>query len=126
MSEPTVSSLPFPAPCPRDVLTGILQQKAGELLAQAVEAEADQWLIDHAQVVDDQGHRQVVRNGHLPPRRVLTGIGPVEVTQPRLRDKRPPEARVKFNSKILPPYLRKAQSIEEMICLLYTSPSPRD
>jgi putative transposase len=120
MSEPTVSSLPFPAPSPRDVLTGILQQKAGELLAQAVEAEADQWLADHAQVVDDQGHRQVVRNGHLPTRRVLTGIGPVEVTQPRLRDKRPASGgRVKFNSKILPPYLRKAQSIEEMIPWLY-------
>jgi putative transposase len=120
MSEPTVSSLSFPAPSPRDVLTEILQAKAGELLAQAVEAEADQWLADHAQVVDDQGHRQVVRNGHLPTRRVLTGIGPVEVTQPRLRDKRPVSGgRVKFNSKILPPYLRKAQSIEEMIPWLY-------
>ena len=119
MSEPTVSPLPFPSPAARDVLTQILHDKAGQLLAQAVEAEADQWLADHAAVVDEQGHRQVVRNGHLPTRRVLTGIGAVEVTQPRLRDKRAVALREKFTSKVLPPYLRKAQSIEELIPWLY-------
>ena len=81
MSEPTVSSLPFPSPTARDVLTQILHDKAGQLLAQAVEAEADQWLADHAAVVDEQGHRQVVRNGHLPTRRVLSRIASAALAQ---------------------------------------------
>jgi transposase-like protein len=120
MSEPTVSSLSFPSPPPRDVLTQILHEKAGQLLAQAVEAEADQYLVEHAAVVDEKGRRQVVRNGHLPTRAVLTGIGSVPVTQPRIRDKRPVgEGRVKFTSKILPPYLRKAKNIEDLIPWLY-------
>jgi putative transposase len=120
MSEPTVSSLSWPAVAPRDVLPQILHQKAGQLLAQAVEAEADQWLADRAAVVDARGHRQVVRHGHLPTRSVLTGLGPVEVTQPRIRDKRPAcGGREKFTSQILPPYLRKARSVEDLIPWLY-------
>ena len=119
MSEPTASALSFPSQSPRDVLTQILHEKAGQMLGQMIEAEADQWLADHAAVVDARGRQQVVRNGHLPSRSVLTGIGPIEVTQPRLRDKRPPELREKFTSKILPPYLRKAQSVEDLIPWLY-------
>lgn len=120
MREPTASTLSFPSPTPRDLLTQLLHDKAGQMLAQAIEAEADQWLADHAGVVDEQGHRQVVRNGRLPARSVLTGIGPVEVTQPRIRDKRPAsEGREKFTSKILPPYLRKAQSVSDLIPWLY-------
>ena len=113
MTEPTVSSLPFPSPAPHDVLTLILQEKAEALLAQAVEAEADAYLNQPAAVRDAQGHHQVVRNGHLPTRAVLTGIGAVPVTQPRVRDKRTPEqGREKFTPQILPPYLRKAKSVE--------------
>lgn len=120
MNEPIVSSLSFPSQPPRDVLTQILHEKAGQLLAQAVEAEADQYLTEHAAVVDEKGRRQVVRNGHLPTRAILTGIGSVPVTQPRIRDKRPVNGgRVKFTSKILPPYLRKARSVEDLIPWLY-------
>jgi putative transposase len=120
MNEPTVSSLSFPSQPPRDVLTQILHEKAGQLLAQAVEAEADEYLGEHAAVVDEKGRRQVVRNGHLPTRAVLTGIGPVPVTQPRIRDKRPVGGgRMKFTSKILPPYLRKARSVDDLIPWLY-------
>jgi putative transposase len=120
MSEPNVSPLSFPTQGPRDMLTQILHEKAGQLLAQAVEAEADDYLAQRAGVVDGQGRRRVVRNGYLPARSVLTGIGPVEVAQPRVRDKRPvAQGREKFTSKILPPYLRKAKSVEELIPWLY-------
>ena len=62
----------------------------------------------------------MVRNGHLPQRQVLTGIGPVPVQVPRIRDKRPAcGGREKFTSKILPPYLRKAKTVEELIPWLY-------
>jgi transposase-like protein len=88
-------------------------------LAQAIEAEVADWIDAHEQVSDAQGHRQVVRNGHLPRRTILTGVGAVEVEQPRVHDRRGPEAAEPFRSKILPPYLRKTKSLEELIPWLY-------
>lgn len=89
------------------------------MLAQAVEAEVDQWLAEHAHLTDEQGRRQVVRNGHANPRSVVTGIGPVEVAMPRVRDRRPQDEQEKFTSGILPPYLRKAKCVEACIPWLY-------
>jgi transposase-like protein len=100
-------------------LSGILREGAQRLLAQAVEAEVAHWIDSHAGIRDQAGHRQVVRNGHLPARTILTGVGPIEVEQPRVHDRRPKEEAEKFTSQILPPYLRKTKSIEELIPWLY-------
>ena len=90
------------------------------MLQAALESEVQDFLELHASRVDDQGRRHVVRNGHLPPREIVTGAGPLAVTQPRVRDKSPDAAsRVRFSSSILPPYLRKSKSIEELIPWLY-------
>ena len=53
------------------------------MLCQAIETEVAGWIESHRHIVDDQGHRQVVRNGHKPTRTIVTGVGPVEVTQSR-------------------------------------------
>ena len=122
MPQPTDSPLAFPSPAspaPDDPLTAILSQGAKTLLAQAVEAEVAAWIDAHAGATDDQGRRQVVRNGHLPTRSILTSVGPVAVTQPRVHDKRPADQREKFSSKILPPYLRKTKTISELVPWLY-------
>jgi putative transposase len=103
----------------RDVLTSILRDGAQRLLAQAVEAEVAEWIDVHSHVQDSHGYRQVVRNGHLPKRTLMTGVGPVEVEQPRVRDRRSTAEAEPFSSKILPPYLRKTKSIEELIPWLY-------
>jgi putative transposase len=108
-----------PLPPPPDALTEVLRAGAQQLLAQAVEAEVADWIDRHQGCRDDQGHRQVVRNGHLPARTITTGVGPVEVQQPRVQDRRPAAEREKFTSAILPPYLRKTKSIEELIPWLY-------
>jgi transposase-like protein len=89
------------------------------MLTQAVEAEVADWIDRHAHLRDEVGHRQVVRNGAMPARTITTGVGPVEVKQPRVHDRRPSEEREKFTSQILPPYLRKTKSIEELIPWLY-------
>ena len=60
------------------------------MLAQAIEAEVAAWIDAHAHLKDDSGRRQVVRNGHLPERTIQTGIGEIEVQQPRVQDRRPP------------------------------------
>jgi transposase-like protein len=100
-------------------MTEILRDGAQQMLTAAIEAEVADWIDRHAHVKDDQGRRQVVRNGHMPERAVTTGIGEVQVRQPRVRDRRSEGDRVKFTSKILPPYLRKTKSIEDLIPWLY-------
>jgi transposase-like protein len=119
MNDATTNATTLPlAPC-HDVLTDVLRAGAQRLLAQAVHAEVDAYLDAHIHLRDEAGRRQVVRNGSLPQRAILTGVGPVEVKQPRVQDRRPAGQREKFTSAILPPYLRKARSIEELIPWLY-------
>lgn len=108
-----------PLPNAQDVLTDVLRKGAQQLLAQAIDAEVADWIQRHQHCRDDHGHRQVVRNGHLPERTITTGLGSVAVKQPRVQDRRPPQEREKFTSAILPPYLRKTKSVEELLPWLY-------
>jgi putative transposase len=108
-----------PLPTGQDVLTEVLRDGARRMLAQAIEAEVAAWIDERSNLKDSAGRRQVVRNGYLPERTIQTGIGPVEVQQPRVRDRRPAEGREAFTSAILPPYLRKARSLEGLIPWLY-------
>jgi transposase-like protein len=120
--QATCEPFAFPSSQPagvEDPLTEVIRQGAKTLLAQAVEAEVAAWIDGHAHLTDQRGHRQVVRNGHADPRKVVTGVGLVEVARPRVHDRRPPDQREAFTSKILPPYLRKAKAIEELIPWLY-------
>jgi putative transposase len=72
----------------RSALDAMVQEGARRMLTAAIETEVDVFLEELAGVVDGRGRRQVVRNGHLPERVVLTGAGPLEVSQPRVRDRR--------------------------------------
>ena len=119
MNCSTIDVSVVPVPQTKDVLGEVLRQGAQQLLAQAIEAEVADWVDRHAHLRDATGHRQVVRNGSLPARTITTGVGPVEVQQPRVHDRRSPQEREKFTSAILPPYLRKTKSIEELIPWLY-------
>lgn len=119
MDQSTTLPIAGPTAPSDDPLTEILRRGARALLAQAVEAEVADYLQERSHLKDEAGRRQVVRNGYLPERTVLTGIGPVEVEQPRVRDRRPPDEREVFSSAILPPYLRKARSLEDLIPWLY-------
>lgn len=104
----------------RSPLDDLVLRGARQMLQAALESEVQMFLTEHAHKVDDQGRRLVVRNGALPARQILTGAGPLDVTQPRVRDKSPePSERVCFSSSILPVYLRKSKSIEELIPWLY-------
>jgi transposase-like protein len=102
-----------------DALNEVLRHGARQMLIQAVETEAAAWIDEHAHVTDERGRRQVVRNGHAAARTIVTGVGPMQVPMPRVHDRRPPGKKERFTSKILPPYLRKAKSINELIPWLY-------
>nr|WP_010581932.1 IS256 family transposase [Schlesneria paludicola] len=104
----------------RSPLDTLIREGARKMLQAALEKEVQEFLEQHSSRVDEQGHRQVVRNGYLPPREIVTGAGPLGVSQPRVRDKSVDVTeRVRFSSSILPPYLRKSKSIEERIPWLY-------
>jgi putative transposase len=118
MPEVTTTSVTFPSTS-RDALTEILRQGAQAMLTTAIEAEVAEWIGEHEHLRDERGHRQVVRNGYLPERSITTGIGPVKIRQPRVHDRRPQDEAEPFSSKILPPYLRKTRSIEELLPWLY-------
>jgi len=117
MSESKVIALKKPGETSEDPLTELLRTGARQLIAQAIEAELHEFLQQFAAFTDTRGRRQVVRNGYLPEREIQTGVGPVSVKVPKVRDKRGEGA--KFNSRLLPPYLRKTKSIEEMLPWLY-------
>lgn len=89
------------------------------MLTAAIESEVREWIDGHKHLQDERGHRQVVRNGYLPEREITTGLGAVKVRQPRVHDRRAGEERELFSSKILPPYLRKTRSVEELLPWLY-------
>ncbi len=103
-----------------DSLTEVLRNGARTLLAQAVETEVAGFLAEHAGKLTADGRQRVVRHGHLPERTIMTGIGPVAVRVPRVRDRLGDgEDRVRFASAILRPYARRSKSLEVLIPALY-------
>jgi putative transposase len=104
-----------------DPLTEVLRNGARALLAHAVEAEVAGFLGGHADKLTDDGRARLVRHGHLPEREIMTGIGPVAVRCPRVRDRAAAEGseRIRFSSAILPPYARRSKSLEVLIPILY-------
>lgn len=119
MTDTNVSKLVPPGTF-TDLLTEILRNGARALLAQAVEAEVADFLAEHAAKATDDGRQRVVRHGRLPERQIMTGIGPVAVRQPRVRDRAATEEdRIRFTPAILPPYARRSKSLEALLPILY-------
>ncbi len=121
MKEDTVVELRQPGSFSDDPLTAVLRSGARELLAQAIEAEVEAHIAAHADLTDAGGRRRIVRHGYLPERDIQTGIGAIRVKAPRVRDRDPqaPAGRIGFTSSILPPYLRRSKSVEELLPWLY-------
>ena len=100
----------------------IVREGARRMLAKALQAEVDAYIARFAGQRDENGRRLVVRNGYHQPREVVTSAGAVEVTVPRVNDKRADPAtgeRMRFSSAILPPWCRKTPKITEVLPLLY-------
>lgn len=105
----------------------IVREDARRMLAAALEAEVNQYIAELAAERDEVGRRMVVRNGHHRPRTVTTAAGPVEVTAPRVNDKRVDAAtggRMRLSSKILPPWCCKSPKVSEVLPLLYLHGPP--
>ena len=99
-----------------DVPNELLRNGAQKLIHNAVEAELREFISQHRGVTED-GKVSVIRNGYLPKREILTGIGPVIVRIPKVRSK-DGEA-LTFRSALVPPYVRKTRSLEAALPWLY-------
>jgi transposase-like protein len=122
MKEDTVVRLPRPgASVMDDPLLLVLRSGARQMLQQVIEAEVEAFIAMHAELEDAHGRRRVVRNGHAPEREIQTGIGPIEVRRPKVRDRGDGTdgERIRFTSKVLPPFLRRTKNVEELLPWLY-------
>ena len=121
MKKDTVISIDEPGTT-RDALTEVLREGAQKLIAEAVQAELEELLEQYEGQEDEQGRQRLVRNGYLPKREVQTGIGGIPVRIPRVRDRgsgQESEEIIRFRSSLVPPYLRRSKSVEELLPLLY-------
>jgi Transposase, Mutator family len=89
--QPSETVAPF-----SDVLSELVRQGARQIIAQAVEAELKEFLAQYQSLKDDQGRAAIVRNGYLPERTIMTGVGEVEIQVPKVRDRS--GSGIKFNS----------------------------
>lgn len=104
------------------LMDDIVREGARRMLAAALEAEVNQYIVELAGERDEAGRRLVVRNGHHRERTVTTAAGPIAVKAPRVNDKRvdgETGERKRFSSKILAPWCRKSPKISEVLPLLY-------
>ena len=119
MTEDSVVALHHPG-VTADPLTEVLRAGARELLAQAIEAEVAAVLAAHEHLKTEDGRRRLVRHGHGPERAILTGIGPVSVRRPKVRDRGSVGGeRIRFTSAILPRFARRTRSLDAVLPTLY-------
>jgi len=119
MKHDNVIQIEKPETITKDLLTEILQKGSQRLLAIAVEAEIEGCIDFYKDLKDDLGRQRIIRNGYNPEREIQTGIGQIKVKVPRSRDRQPDGEPIRFTSSILPPYLRRTRSMEELLPWLY-------
>ncbi|MCP5048760.1 MAG: hypothetical protein GY940_16435 [bacterium] len=97
-------------------LEEIVRTGVQHILKLALEAEINQFIGSHNNRVGEDGLKQIVRNGYHRVRSVRCGIGSIEVSVPRSRDRRKDaENNTLFQSRIIPRYLRRVDSLDDLI-----------
>lgn len=119
MREATIMALLDPNGFSADPLTDLIRSGARQLIERALDVELSALLAQFPNETTLDEHALLVWNEHLPEREVITGFGPVAMTASRVRDRRDQVEKVRFTSSILPPYLRKAKSVENFLPWLY-------
>jgi len=119
MEETTIPQLSDPSGFSADAFTAVVRDGGRRLIDQAIHAGLATVMAAFSEERLEDGRARLVRHGHLPEREVMTGIGPVAVKVPRVRDRKPGDDKISFTPSILPRYLRKAKSVEELLPWLY-------
>ena len=121
MSNYNVIDLEKPEQIIEDHLSELLRVKARKILSEALELEMEIFMKEYQSYRLSDGRQRVVRHGYHQDREIQTGIGSISVKVPRSKDRQSTssEERIRFSSKLIPPYLRKSKSIEALIPWLY-------
>ena len=120
MSKSIIETRMEATPETMGVLEALVREGARKMLQAALEAEIEEHLSRFKHLVDEEGKRLVVRNGVMPERTVLTGAGPIPITRPRVDDRAlSARGEQRFTSRILPPFMRRAPSIDTLVPVLY-------
>jgi putative transposase len=120
--EKTTTVVPFrQADSVDDPLTEIAREGARRMLAEALRAEVDAFVAGFSDETLPDGRQRVVRHGYAPSRSIQTGIGPIEVTRAKVRDRAevPSEEKIRFTSAILPRWARRSKSLDALLPILY-------
>lgn len=113
-----VNVVEFKKPVFIDAVTELLRNSARQIISEALEAELSTFLAEVSESLSS-GKRRVVRNGYLPEREILTGLGQVKVQVPRVRDRGETDSPIQFKSSLIPPYMRRTATLNEVLPLLY-------
>ena len=109
----------FKKPAFSDAVTELLRNSAKRLIAEAIEIELESFLLEVSEKLSD-GKERIVKNGYLPERAILTGIGEVDVKVPRTRDRgEKNQGKIDFKSSLIPRYMRRTASLNEVLPVLY-------
>jgi putative transposase len=121
VDKDTIFELGIPTTDAKDVLTEVLRQGAQRLLVEAVEAEVAEFVAIYQALRTETGRQRVVRNGRSAEREIQTGLGGIAVRIPRVRDRGDSGSseRIRFTSRILPPYLRRTKTLDALLPWLY-------
>jgi len=119
MKDNSVIELKNPDPQFKDYLTEILQAGCQKILSSALEAEITDFIEHYKELRDANSRQRIVRNGYLPEREIQTGVGQIKARVPRSRDRQVDGSSIRFSSTLLPPYLRRSRSIDELLPWLY-------
>ena len=103
------------------LLEQIAREGAKKMLQIALENEVKEYIEAHKDLKDKEKKKVVVKNGYHPQREIISGLGPIRIRQPRVDDRRIHEYldTERFSSKILPRYMRRTPSIDNLIPVLY-------
>jgi putative transposase len=101
----------------KDELSEFIRNSAQEMLKIAIETEVEEFMKDYKQKLLSNGHKQVVRNGYLPNRKIQTGVGNISVSVPRVRDRL--NDGISFSSSLIPQYMRRTVSLDVLLPILY-------
>ena len=102
----------------KDALTEVIRLSARAAIAAAVQAELDDFINQFKDHKLTDGRQQIVRNGYHPERKLSTGVGEVDIKLPRIRD-RQDDSSIVFHSSLIPPYIRRTKSLDDLLPLLY-------
>ena len=105
-----------------DPLTEIARDGARRMLVAALRAEAASFVAQFEDERLPDGRQRVVRHGTGPERMIQTGIGPIPVQRPKVRDRAtgvPDERKIRFTSNILPKWARRSKSLDALLPVLY-------